>query len=98
MTGSSQAQPDLLAERLAAALALALYDAHPAYGSTAGWRGGVGGQAITQGCAFLDPPPGLEFTQYDLLSKPLREFLDAHPFDLEKARADLRAELQGELP
>lgn len=86
---------DDMAERLATALALALYEGHPTYGSTAGWRGGVGGQAVTPGCAFIDPPPGFEFLQYDLLSTPLREFLEAHPFDLNQAKADLRAELEG---
>jgi hypothetical protein len=90
---------DNTAERLAAALSLALHEGHPVYSSTAGWRGGIGGQAMTPGCAFIDPSPGLEFTQYDLLSRPLREYLEQHPsFDLVKAKDALRAELEGELP
>lgn len=81
------------AERLAAALALAIYDAHPIYGSTAGWRGGIGGQAITQGCSFIDPPPDAEWTQYDLLSGPLRDFLAETPgFDLDAAKSAMRRE------
>lgn len=42
-------------------LLLALYAllraAHPMYSSTATWHGGVGGQALTQGCSVKDPPP-----------------------------------------
>lgn len=85
---------EALARRLAAALALALHEAHPSYANTAGWRGGIGGQAITPGCSFIDPPPGVTFTQNDVLSTPLREFLAAYPFDLAQAKADLRAELE----
>lgn len=91
--------PDVIdiARRLAAALALALYEGHPVYGNTTGWRGGIGGQTITQGCSFIDPPPGVDFTQHDLLSKPLREFMQAHPFDLNQAKDALRAELEADL-
>lgn len=85
-----------LSRRLAAALALALHDGHPTYGSTARWRGGIGGQAITTGCSFIDPPPGVTFTQNDVLSTPLREFLAAYPIDLEQAKANLRAELEND--
>ena len=42
-------------------LLLALYAllraAHPLYSSTSTWHGGVGGQALTQGCSVKDPPP-----------------------------------------
>jgi hypothetical protein len=68
-----------LADRLAGALFYALRDAHPIYSSTAGWRGGIGGQTITQGCSFNDPPPGEEWLQMDLLSQALREYLAAYP-------------------
>ena len=44
-------------EELAAALYAALTLMHPVYGSTATWRGGIGGAAMTQGCSFIDPPP-----------------------------------------
>ncbi|ALJ22067.1 hypothetical protein [Microbacterium sp. No. 7] len=85
-----------LAEDLAGALALLLYDAHPTYGSTAGWRGGYGGQVMTRGCSIIDPPPGAEWTQYDLLSRPLRAYMDARPlFDLDAARKRVRESAQG---
>lgn len=81
-------------ERLAAALALALHDAHPVYANTTGWRGGVGGQSMTTGCSFIDPPPDADWTQYGLLSVPLREFLDKYPgYDLHLAKRTLREEL-----
>lgn len=86
-----------LGRRLAAALALALHDGHPTYGSTARWRGGIGGQTVTTGCSFIDPPPGVTFTQHDLLSTPLREFLAAYPFDLTQTKANLRTELEQKL-
>lgn len=89
------------ADDLAGALALALYDAHPVYANTAGWRGGIGGQAVTQGCSFLDPPPDAEWTQHDLLSEPLRDYLRSRETDLEAAKARvkeraLRALLSGD--
>jgi hypothetical protein len=86
------------ARRLAAALALALHDAHPSYANTTGWRGGIGGQAVTQGCSFVDPPPNVFYTQQDVLSTPLRELLAADPtLDLATACHDLRAELEAPL-
>jgi len=84
-------------ERLAAALAFMLYDAHPVYGNTTGWRGGIGGQAITQGCSYIDPPPDAEWMDsgLDLLSGPLRDYIRAHPdFDLDASKASLREELR----
>ena len=92
-TSTGEAQAASLTQRLATALALALHDAHPVYGSTAGWRGGIGGQAMTPGCSFIDPAPGQEWTQYDLLSGPLREYLSDHPFDLDAAKEQMKAEL-----
>src|SRR5574338_1696060 len=58
-----------MAGDLAAALLLVLHDAHPVYGNTAGWRGGVGGQTITRGCALVDPPPGFGRPEYDMPSQ-----------------------------
>jgi hypothetical protein len=83
-------------EKLVAALALALYDAHPVYASTTGWHGGIGGQSITQGCSFNAPPPQDEgWTQMDVLSGPLREWLSTHPgFDLEAAKAAVKEEVR----
>ena len=84
--------------RMAAALMLMLYDAHPTYSSTAGWRGGIGGQAITTGCNLIDPPPGGEWACYDLPSGPLREWLNEHPDVDIRAEADaLKAELMAHL-
>lgn len=83
------------AQRLAATLALVLYDAHPVYGSTALWYGGIGGQAITPHCTIVGgSPPGGEWAEYDLPSKPLREFLqDYSDFNLNTAKEDMKAEL-----
>lgn len=84
--------------RLAAGLFLMLYDAHPVYGNTAGWRGGIGGAAITHGCSLIDPPPGDDWTQMDMPSKPLREWLQKHPEINIRAEADaLKAELLRDL-
>jgi len=86
------------AERLAAALALVLYDAHPTFGTTAKWRGGIGGAAITSHCALIQGAhPGGEWAEHDLPSKPLREFLAQHPFDLEAAKAVLKVELLADI-
>lgn len=90
-------------ERLAATLHLVLHDAHRMYSNTAGWRGGIGGQAITIGCAFTDPAPDQEFYQYGIPQGPLREFLAAHPgFDLTAAGEGMRFEfeaiMRGETP
>lgn len=82
------------AERLAAALALVLYDAHPVFGSTSKWRGGVGGQAISPHCSITQgTPPGDEWAEHDLPSRPLREFIAEHPFDLDAAKQALKQEL-----
>lgn len=85
---TNEATPYSTEEQLVAALALALYDAHPVYANTTGWRGGIGGSAITAGCSFNDPPPSDEgWTQMDVLSTPLREWLLGHPeFDLNAAK------------
>lgn len=67
---------DLLrvADECAVAVVLLAEDAHPAYGNTAGWRGGIGGQAVSFGCSIIDPPPGAEWTQYALPTGPAREW------------------------
>lgn len=87
------------AERLATALALVLYDAHPTYGSTALWHGGIGGQALTSHCSIINgTPPGDGWAEHDMPSKPLREFMQAHPdFDLDAAKAAMKAELLADL-
>lgn len=91
-----------LEERLAATLHLMLHDTHRIYANTATWHGGIGGQAITTGCAFNDPAPDQEIYQYDIPSSPLREFLAANPdFDLtaaaEMMRQEFEAVLRGEV-
>ncbi len=90
-------------ERLAATLHLVLHDAHRMYGSTATHHGGIGGRAITMGCAFKDPAADQEWCQYDIPSGPLRDFLTANPgFDLTAAAEEMRQEfeavLRGEEP
>lgn len=81
-----------LSERVGAAFALVHYDAHPVYGNTAGWRGGIGGATITQGCSIIDPPPDADWTQLDVPSGPLREYLSAFPFDLDSVKEAVKAE------
>jgi hypothetical protein len=87
------------ASRLAASLALTLYDAHPVYGSTALWHGGVGGQAITAHCAIINGgPPGMEWAEGYLPSMALREFIAATPgFDLDAAKAAMLTDLRAAL-
>lgn len=93
------AEVEALAERLAASLALVLYDAHPVYGSTTLWRGGIGGQAMTAHCAIIHGgPPGMEWTESDLPSMALREFITATPgFNLDAAKADMLTDLRAAL-
>lgn len=80
-----------LGDRLAATVSLLLHDAHPVYGSTTTWRGGVGGQALTPVCCIIDGPPGSEWAQHDLPSDSLREWvaergMDAQSLDAAKHR------------
>ena len=82
------------AQRLAATLDLVLHEAHPVYGSTTKWRGGIGGQAMTSHCSLTQgAPPGDEWAEWGLPSKPLREFMDAHPFALDEAKQQIKDEL-----
>lgn len=84
-----------LADRLAAALDLVLHDAHPVYPSTAKWHGGIGGQAITPHCSIINGgPPGDDWAQFDLPSKPLRDYIDHQQarFDLHGTKDDLKRE------
>ena len=73
---------------LAAALYLMIYEAHRSYANTAGWRGGIGGQAITFSCGYIDPAPDQEWTTGDMPSEPLRAFLAANPGVDIKAKAE----------
>ena len=80
-----------LGDRLAATVALLLYDAHPVYGSTATWNGGIGGQALTTVCCVIDGPPGSEWAQHDLPSASLRQWtvergMDCQSLDAAKDR------------
>ena len=97
-----------VADRVAASLGLVLHDAHPTFGSTALWRGGIGGQALTSHCSIVNGAhPGGEWAEFDLPSHYLREWVslrgDAYDHDEMKAtvRADLLALLDptgGETP
>lgn len=83
------------AERMAAALAIAIFDAHPVYANTSGWRGGVGGAAMTTGCSIKDPPPRDEWISMTL-ETPLRDYLRDHPeFDLAAAKEAVASDLRG---
>ena len=80
-----------MADNLAAALILVLHDAHPVYASTTGWRGGIGGQAMTPSCSIIDPPPDALWTQQDVPSGPAREWLAYRgDFDLDAAKERLK--------
>lgn len=63
-------------KRLLAALYVSAYAMHPVYPNTAGWRGGIGGSMITQGCSHIDPPHGNEGPK-DALDNILRSALRA---------------------
>ena len=86
------ARVEALAERLAASVLLLAHDAHPTYGNTTGWRGGIGGQTITDSCSVIDPPPGANWTQFGLPTTEARKWYQEHPFDLEATKATLKAE------
>lgn len=62
--------------RMAAALNIVLFDAHIIYGSTATWHGGMGGAAMTMGCAFVDPSPKQQWMELAGFSQPLRQLLE----------------------
>jgi hypothetical protein len=81
-----------VADRLAATVLLLAHDAHPTYGNTAGWRGGIGGAAMTTGCSIIDPPPGSDWTQFDLPTAPVRAWLSEHAFDIDAVKDELKAE------
>lgn len=90
-----------LADALAGSLALMLYDAHPTYSNTTGWRGGIGGQTVTAGCSVIDPPPGEDWTQMDLMSTALRDYMAVYPemdLEAEKERQKARAMAMLEKP
>jgi hypothetical protein len=79
-----------LGDELAATVLLLTYDAHPVYGSTATWRGGIGGQAMTQGCSVIDPPPGAEWLQLGVTCGPVHMWLrERGELDLEKIKSEL---------
>ena len=100
--------PDLLAEverlreivavadRVAASLGLVLHDAHPTFGSTTLWRGGIGGQALTSHCSIVHGAhPGGEWAEFDLPSHYLREWvsLRGDDYDHDEMKATVRADL-----
>lgn len=85
-----------VADRVAASLGLVLHDAHPTYGSTALWRGGVGGQALTSHCSIIDGAhPGGEWAEFDLPSHYLREWVSLRgaDYDHNEMKATVRADL-----
>lgn len=85
------------ADRLAATVVLLAYDAHPIYPNTSRWGGGIGGQAMTQGCSIIDPPPGEDWTQYDLPTGPARDWINQRDMDLEAVKRRLKDEWLAEL-
>lgn len=65
-------------EVLAAALYGVLLEAHPVYPTTAGWRGGIGGQAITQGCSLRDGRPDHR-EPLEAIEGILRSYIEQNP-------------------
>lgn len=87
-----------IADEMAAAIDLLAHDAHPTYANTAGWRGGIGGSMLTTGCSVIDPPPGAEWTQYDLPTGPMREWIRLRPqIDLAGIKSRLTSEWMAQL-
>ena len=85
-----------VADRVAASLGLVLHDAHPTYGSTALWSGGIGGQALTSHCSIINGAhPGGEWAEFDLPSHYLREWasLRGADYDHDEMKATVRADL-----
>lgn len=85
-----------VADRVAASLGLVLHDAHPTYSSTALWRGGVGGRALTPHCSIVNGAhPGGEWAEFDLPSHYLREWVSLRgaDYDHDEMKATVRADL-----
>lgn len=85
-----------VADRVAASLGLVLHDAHPTYGSTALWGGGIGGQALTSHCSIINGAhPGGEWAEFDLPSHYLRQWvsLRGDDYDHDEMKATVRADL-----
>ena len=85
-----------VADRVAASLGLVLHDAHPTFGSTALWSGGIGGQALTSHCSIVNGAhPGGEWAEFDLPSHYLREWvsLRGDAYDHDEMKATVRADL-----
>ena len=80
------------ADRLAASVILLAHEAHPTYASTSGWRGGIGGQAITQGCSIIDPPPDAMWTQADMPTSEAREWVRGRDVDFASLVVQLKAD------
>jgi hypothetical protein len=78
-----------LETKLAASLYALIYGAHTMHGNTTGPRGGIGGSAMTAHCHVIDPyPASMNWTQLDLPSEFLREWIKANPNVDIQAEAD----------
>lgn len=79
--------------RMAAALNIALNEAHVMYGSTATWHGGMGGAAMTLGCAFIDPSPRQEWMDLAGLTQPIRQLMEMdQDVDIQEETEKMRQE------
>lgn len=78
------------ADELAASVLLLAHDAHPVYANTAGWRGGIGGQAMTPSCSIVDPPPDALWTQCDMPTEVARDWIRTRDTDWEATKKRLR--------
>lgn len=82
--------------RMAAALNIALNEAHVMYGSTATWHGGMGGAAMTLGCAFTDPSPRQEWMHLAGLTQPIRQLMEMdQDVDIQVETDKMRLEFGG---
>lgn len=82
--------------RMAAALNIALNEAHVMYGSTATWHGGIGGAMMTLGCAFKDPSPRQEWMNLAGLTQPIRQLMEMdQEVDIQVETDKMRLEFGG---
>ena len=81
-----------MCDRLAASVILLAYDAHPVYANTTGWRGGIGGAAMTPGCSIINPPPGEIWAECDMPTSVAREWIMQRDTDHAAIKEQLKAE------
>lgn len=85
-----------VADEMAAVLDITLRDAHPVFGSTTKWHGGIGGQMMTAHCSLTQgAPPGDQWADINRLCRWVQEWIDLRGTDLDMVhtREAIKAEL-----